>query len=265
MAPPLQTIRRRSEGTGRCASSSSSTWFKESSRGALNQAQGRRFSSMAAMLRRRFRPPSSSSGQTEHTTGFLMFSRTSDAISLLLVRPEPSNPPPTRAFRHGCVCSRSSLRFDLKRGVPRHNQHQLQQPSDLVAGYASVMQSRTKINKSSPAQLIRQRASTQIDPAQQHQLARRCSICFFPDRIAKWSCEIQRLPGRARTQLSQRSSSRGAALENAFDANGRVEKFGGGAACIWSPERRPGQCLTVAHGGPRWDDKPEREEGRGEF
>ncbi|XP_051223915.1 uncharacterized protein [Lolium perenne] len=55
------------------------------------------------------------------------------------------------------------------------------------------MQSRTKINNISPAQLIRQRASTQIDPAQQHQLARRCSICFFPDRIAKWCGEIRQV------------------------------------------------------------------------
>nr|XP_051206832.1 uncharacterized protein LOC127321913 [Lolium perenne] len=130
MAPPLQTTPLPSESTRRCVSSSSSSPSKESSQGPANRAQGRRFSSMAAMLRRRFRPPSSSSGQTEHTTGFLMFIHTSDAISLLLVRPQPSNPPPTRAFRHGCVCPRSSLRFGLKRCVPLHNQHQLPQPSD---------------------------------------------------------------------------------------------------------------------------------------
>jgi hypothetical protein len=77
----------RPEGIIRCGSSSSSPPCKESSQYTINRAQGRRFSSMAATLRRRFRPPSSSSGQTEHTSGFLVFSRIPDAQFPVPFRP----------------------------------------------------------------------------------------------------------------------------------------------------------------------------------
>jgi hypothetical protein len=91
MAPSLHTIPRRSEGTSGSASSSSTSWCKESSQYPVNQAQGRRFSSMAAMLRRRFGAPSSSSGRTEHTSGFPVFRRVSVALCLVPVRPDSSD------------------------------------------------------------------------------------------------------------------------------------------------------------------------------
>nr|XP_051197405.1 uncharacterized protein LOC127310808 [Lolium perenne] len=70
MAPPLQTIPRRSEGTGGCASSSSSSGYKELLREALNRAHGRRFPATAAALRREFRPPPTSTDPSEHVHAF---------------------------------------------------------------------------------------------------------------------------------------------------------------------------------------------------
>jgi hypothetical protein len=115
MAPPLPSSPRRSEGTIRCASSSSFSVCKESSRGSSNRAQRRRFPELVAVHLLQFRPPSSSSGQTEHTPGFLVFSRTFDAISLLLVRSQATNPSPTRApFRHGLHPRVSSRLLQIK-------------------------------------------------------------------------------------------------------------------------------------------------------
>jgi hypothetical protein len=75
MASPLQGSPHHSEGTIRCGSSSSSSPCKESSQYPVNRAQGRRFFAPDFMLLLRFRPPSSSSGQTEPAFIFLVTSR----------------------------------------------------------------------------------------------------------------------------------------------------------------------------------------------
>nr|XP_051200509.1 uncharacterized protein LOC127314077 isoform X2 [Lolium perenne] len=87
MAPPLRAAPRRSTTTGGSALFSSSTSSKESIREAFNLRQFAVSHEPDIAFLLQFRPPSSSSSQTEHTTGFLMFVRTSDAISFLLVRP----------------------------------------------------------------------------------------------------------------------------------------------------------------------------------
>nr|XP_051181186.1 uncharacterized protein LOC127295298 isoform X1 [Lolium perenne]XP_051181187.1 uncharacterized protein LOC127295298 isoform X2 [Lolium perenne] len=72
MAPPLPGSPHRSEGTIRCAPSSSSSSSKESSWFRSNRRQGRQFSATAVALRRRFRRAWTSSAPSEYTTKFLM-------------------------------------------------------------------------------------------------------------------------------------------------------------------------------------------------
>ncbi|XP_071676142.1 uncharacterized protein [Lolium perenne] len=126
MAPPLRAAPRRSTTTGGSALFSSSTSSKESIREAFNLRQFAVSHEPDIAFLLQFRPPSSSSSQTEHTTGFLMFVRTSDAISFLLVRPN-----------HQILLRPEPSAMDVSRG------------------WIQFMQSRTKINKSSAAQLIR--------------------------------------------------------------------------------------------------------------
>nr|XP_051207809.1 uncharacterized protein LOC127323727 [Lolium perenne] len=115
MAPPPQTTPRRSEGTGRCVSSSSTTWFKESTGGSLLHRQIRRFFSNFGDRIRQFRSPPSSSACTVYTSSFRTstpamlrwppglltvticfstFSRTHATISPILARPISAIPEP---------------------------------------------------------------------------------------------------------------------------------------------------------------------------
>ncbi|XP_047071634.1 uncharacterized protein LOC124680609 isoform X3 [Lolium rigidum] len=155
MAPSFEATPRRAETTERCASSSSTSWCEESFRSFTNRAQRRRFPESVAVHLLQFRPPSSSSGQTEHTPGVLVFRRTPDVLALVLFRSQPSSSSPTRGFRHGLSipssarvsikswCSSLTSTMVLQRSVivaryasitvePFHFQHQMQQPDDLL-------------------------------------------------------------------------------------------------------------------------------------
>jgi hypothetical protein len=101
MASPLPSSPLRSEGTVRCASSSSFSVCKESSRGSPNQHQNRRSLLQLRRVIHQFWPPSSSSVQTEHALGFPASGRILDSIFLVPVCFQPSSSSPTRAARHG--------------------------------------------------------------------------------------------------------------------------------------------------------------------
>jgi hypothetical protein len=101
MASPLPSSPLRSEGTVRCASSSSFSVCKESSRGSPNQRQNRRSLLQLRRVIHQFRPPSSSSVQTEHALGFPASGRILDSIFIVLFRSQPPSPSPTRAVHHG--------------------------------------------------------------------------------------------------------------------------------------------------------------------
>ncbi|XP_047074159.1 uncharacterized protein LOC124683747 [Lolium rigidum] len=138
MAPPLHTSHRRSEGTVRCASSSSTPSSKESSREPPNRAQTRRFHPQLRRRNCQFRPPSSSSGQTEHTTSFPASSRTPDAISRILVRPVSVVPVLTCKYPPWFLLSLSSAVVGSNRARLCSSSTSSQQRSDLMAVDPSI-------------------------------------------------------------------------------------------------------------------------------
>jgi hypothetical protein len=77
MAPSLQTTPRRAEDTERCASSSSSSWFKESTGGSPNQQENSGFLPPATGVFFKFWPSPTSSFVFEHTITFLVSFRAS--------------------------------------------------------------------------------------------------------------------------------------------------------------------------------------------
>jgi hypothetical protein len=104
MAPQLQSTPRLSVSTRRCALSSSSSSPKESTGGSLLHRQIRRFFFNSGDCILQFRPPSTSSGQTEHTSGFPKPGRILDALVFV---PSPSSPSTPASIRHGFFCPRA--------------------------------------------------------------------------------------------------------------------------------------------------------------
>ncbi|XP_047071633.1 uncharacterized protein LOC124680609 isoform X2 [Lolium rigidum] len=137
MAPSFEATPRRAETTERCASSSSTSWCEESFRSFTNRAQRRRFPESVAVHLLQFRPPSSSSGQTEHTPGVLVFRRTPDVLALVLFRSQPSSSSPTRGFRHGLSIP-SSARVSIKSWCSSLTSTMVLQRSGLFLCYRST-------------------------------------------------------------------------------------------------------------------------------
>nr|XP_051187119.1 uncharacterized protein LOC127300959 [Lolium perenne] len=205
MAPPPQTTPSRAETTGGCASSSSPSSCEESNRNLSNRPQNRRFRSRPAIEFLQFRSLRCTSGLTNPFNGFL---------DLVVGR---SSAVPRSHFRlpqvlHVVVHLRlpplspgsSSLDGSPVAQIIRHGHHSRAPPSFLQ----KVSWPNSFNNRSisvviwchswddpiffcrSPSLRCAQPRSVAASalPGPGHR-----SICFFPDRIAKWCGEIRQV------------------------------------------------------------------------